>query len=170
MEKQIGFYKSREVKSPERGTPRSAGIDFFVPKINKSFIKDFEEKNREALVRIHNNTIIIEPYERVLIPSGIHVRIPKNYFLVAKNKSGISTKLGLDRLAELIDEDYEGEVHISLYNTSEEAVWLKENQKVIQFVLIETEYLNLKEYKTKDLLYYNSQSQRGEGGFGSTGN
>ena len=64
--------KVKDVKTPSRGTKKSAGIDFFVP-------NDFIE-------------VILKPQQAILIPSGIKVDVPQGYALIAFNKSGIATK------------------------------------------------------------------------------
>lgn len=175
----IYFTKVRKVKNIERGTSRSAGIDFFVPEFDKNFIDDLINKNpdlnrSELITYSYQNTLPepvrlnLFPHQRILIPSGIHVRGIEGYALFAKNKSGVSTKKGLDRLAELIDEDYQGEIHISLVNTSNQEVYIFPNDKIIQCVLIPVLYTQPVEITTLQQLYP-IKTERGEGGFGSTG-
>lgn len=160
--------KIRPVKTPNRGTTKSAGIDFFIPEFNKEFINDCRIKNYECGIYINESTktIIIHPQARVLIPSGIKVNVPEGYMLTAYNKSGVSTNKGLDLLASVVDEDYQGEIHLSLYNTSNEIVEISENEKILQFILIPVNYEIVEEVPIKDL--FPKISERGEGGFGST--
>ncbi|HPM21247.1 MAG TPA: hypothetical protein PLY35_08355 [Thermotogota bacterium] len=163
------YFLSRNVKEPARGTDKSAGIDFFVPAFNNdNFIIDLEEKNKN--ICIMNDKILLKPGERVLIPSGVYVKIPEDYCLIAFNKSGVASKKGLDVLSCLVDADYMGEIHLSLVNTSDENVYIYENEKIIQFVLVPTIYNTPIKVESKDELYKNLKSNRGEGGFGSTGN
>ena len=98
------YSKIRDVHSLSRGTSKSAGIDFYVPKFDDKFIEDLLNKNpnliylnKEELK--HNKVIRLRVSERILIPSGIKVNIPKGYSLIAFNKSGVATKKGLDVLA-----------------------------------------------------------------------
>jgi len=137
--------KLREVKTPNRGTEVSAGIDFYVP-------EDFETK-------------VLAPGQSVLIPSGIKVRVPIGYALIAFNKSGVSVKQGLSVGACVVDEDYDGEVHLHMINTSDKDQTISTGQKLVQFVLIPVSYTNV------EVLYELPQrvTQRGAGGFGSTG-
>jgi len=137
--------KLREVKTPNRGTEVSAGIDFYVP-------EDFETK-------------VLAPGQSVLIPSGIKVRVPIGYALIAFNKSGVSVKQGLSVGACVVDEDYDGEVHLHMINTSNKDQTISTGQKLVQFVLIPVSYTNV------EVLYELPQrvTQRGAGGFGSTG-
>ena len=137
--------KLRDVKTPNRGTTVSAGIDFYVP-------EDFE-------------TTTLAPGESVLIPSGIKVQVPRGYALIAFNKSGVSVKQGLSVGACVVDEDYEGEVHLHMINTSSKEQVIATGQKLIQFVLIPVSYFDVEE--VDELPQRNTE--RGSGGFGSTG-
>lgn len=139
--------KVRKVKTPTRGTEKSAGIDFFIP-------EDFE-------------TIVLWKDYSVIIPSGIKVKIPTGYMLLGLNKSGVATKLGLQIGAQVIDEDYQGEIHIHLTKITGTAITLEPGMKIAQFVLIPVLYEGIDEVDIKDL--YFKVSERGEGGFGSTG-
>ena len=90
----IKFLKTREVKSPSRANKYDAGIDFYVPEFTPEFIKILEEKNPD--LNISKFSIILEPGQRVLIPSGIHCQLASpDRALVAANKSGVATKYGL---------------------------------------------------------------------------
>ena len=170
------FAKVRHVKSPDRGTSLSAGIDFFVPEFDMDFLNDLKEKNPHTEyfeLPIDENTmiakkIILKPQGRILIPSGIHVNLEdletNGIALIAHNKSGVGTKLGLDRLAEVVDEDYQGEIHISVVNTSRTSVEITPNQKLVQFLLIPVLYNMPEEVNYSEL--YSTKSGRGDKGFG----
>jgi dUTP pyrophosphatase len=162
----ISFVKVRNVKTPSRGTSQSVGIDFFVPEFNDQFINDLKEKNKNVNL-IDNKTIQLLPHESILIPSGIHVKLPENTFLNAFNKSGVSSKKSLLKMAETVDEDYQGEIHISIINSGNKIQTISENEKLIQFILLPARYDELNELKNKNELY-NEITERGEGGFGST--
>lgn len=162
----ISFVKIRNVKTPSRGTSQSVGIDFFVPEFNDQFVNDLKEKNKNVNL-IDNKTIQLLPHESILIPSGIHVKLPENTFLNAFNKSGVSSKKSLLKMAETVDEDYQGEIHISIINSGNKIQTISENEKLIQFILLPARYDELKELKNKNELY-NEITERGENGFGST--
>lgn len=149
MNKVLKFTKVRDVKTPEYGTPHSAGIDFFVP-------NDFVE-------------VILNPSDSVVIPSGIHVNIPEGYVLIGQNKSGMATKNRLQIGANIIDSDYQGEIHLHVYNTSgNKSIKITPGLKLIQFLLIPVESANLIEYNNLAELYP-EKTIRGDGKFGSTG-
>ena len=141
------FTKVRNVKSPIRSTKYSAGIDFYVP-------EDFAE-------------VMLGPGDDVLIPSGIKVRVPSGYALIAFNKSGIATKKRLISGACVVDEDYTGEIHLHLINAGKGNVSIQPNDKILQFILVPVNYSNVSEIDNES---YNSygETERGAGGFGST--
>jgi dUTP pyrophosphatase len=143
---EIKITKVKKVKTPERGTPRSAGIDFFVP----------DEATPYHLL----------PGESALIPSGIKVEIPPYFALIAFNKSGVSTKKGLQVGACVVDEDYQGEVHLHLVNVSDKVTTISPGEKVLQFILVPVAYPTVREVAAEEI--HLQSTQRGEGGFGST--
>lgn len=166
------FSKVREVKSPQRGTELSAGIDFFVPVFTKEFKEDLFQKNLNSISfddLEKSNVILLKPHNKILIPSGIKVNFTggENRALVAFNKSGVATKLGLDVMACVVDQDYQGEVHISLINNTKKVVKITENDKIIQFLMLSIFYEPIIQVSPIEL--YSEKTERGEGGFGSTG-
>lgn len=138
--------KTKLVKTPERGTENSAGIDFFVPN------------------GIHAH---IPPNSSCFIPSGIKANVPEGYALIAFNKSGIALKHHLIVGACVVDEDYQGEIHLHLINVGDADVVLKGGEKLIQFILLPVFYDKIEEVSLENL--YEEPTVRGEGGFGSTG-
>jgi dUTP pyrophosphatase len=148
MKNTIKFLKTKDVETPTYGTTLSAGIDFFVP-------NDFE-------------SIHILPGEYVCIPSGIKVKFDEHYALIAFNKSGISLKKNLQVGASIVDSDYQGEIHLHLINIGTTAQQISPGDKIIQFVYLPTVPVNLEEVNSLEELYP-TQSERGEGAFGSTG-
>lgn len=140
--------KIRNVKTPERGTPLSAGLDFFVP-------NDFPGEH------------FLLPGDAVNIPSGIKVKVPHGFALVFMNKSGVAVKKGLQVGACVVDEDYQGEVHLHVRNTSTDVQSIKPGEKLVQALLIPVDYCDVEVVNVDEL--YEKGAQRGEGGFGSTG-
>ena len=78
------------------------------------------------------------------------------------------TNTGIINANCVIDEDYEGEIHLSLVNTGDSLTEISEHEKIVQFILIPVNYSYPVEVYIKNL--YNEFSERGEGGFGSTDN
>lgn len=143
------FLKIRSVKDPNRGTEKSAGIDFFIP---DDYLK----------------TKIL-PNESVLIPSGIKANIPEGYAFVAHNKSGVATKKDLTVGACVVDEDYQGEIHIHLTNVGKKDIEITPGDKIVQFLLLPISYESVEIVNSIEELYDGKTTERGEGGFGSTG-
>lgn len=143
------FIKCREVKSPARGTPESAGLDFFIPQ------NEYDE------------SIVIRPGESVNIPSGIKMIIPKGKAGIFFNKSGVGVK-GVIVGACVVDSDYRGEVHLNVHNVSNEEVEFRPGQKLVQMLLIDVDLVSPEEI-TKEEFTKESNTIRGSGGFGSTG-
>lgn len=176
------YTKVRNVKDPQRANPGDAGIDFFIPIIGDQFLLALSDKNQnnrwhvmwdktgyDMGERNFERVIVIPPHEKILIPSGIHVNLKLGTCMKAMNKSGVATKMGLCKMAELIDSSYQGEVHISMVNTSNDIVILRSNMKIIQFIIQKHEDDEPDFIQDLEGLY-EEVSQRGEGGFGSSGN
>jgi dUTP pyrophosphatase len=144
------FLKIRDVKDPSRGTSQSAGIDLYIP-------NDFKE-----------STIL--PGRSILIPSGLKINVPENHAFIAFNKSGVATKKGLQVGACVIDEDYQGEVHIHLANIGDIGQVVKPGDKIIQCVLLPVVYESVEIVLNEEDLWEGKVTERGEGGFGSTDN
>lgn len=111
--------------------------------------------------------ITVRQNEIVPIPTGLKIKIPKNYGLFILPRSGRSKKH--ERIANspgLLDSDYRGELMILLHNMSPDPIMFYHGDRVAQIVLMHTpemEFVNTS-YLSKD-----DDNERGEGGFGSTG-
>ncbi len=138
--------KVRNVKTPTRGTPESAGIDFYVPE---------------------GVQLTLQPQQSCLIPSGIKANVSSGHALIAFNKSGVAVKKHLYAGACVVDEDYQGEIHINLTNVGDSVAEISGGEKIIQFVLLPVFYDTIEEVDLENL--YEETTVRGEGGFGSTG-
>jgi dUTP pyrophosphatase len=142
---------TRTVRKPSRGTQGSAGLDFYVPEDAFPF-----------------GEIRLDPGQSVNIPSGVTAKVPKGYALIAFNKSGIALRRGLQVGACVVDEDYQGEIHLHVTNVSYEPTTVFSGQKLVQFLLVPISYESIEVVKIDEL--FSEGSERGTGGFGSTGN
>ena len=109
--------------------------------------------------------VIIRPHETVKIPTGLSFELPEGTFGAIVARSGLSTKEGL-RPANcfgIADEDYRGTYIVALHNDSEEARIVQPQQRIAQLVIIP--YIAANFIECEEL----SDTERGEGGFGSTG-
>lgn len=171
----LKIYKSREVKTPTRGTDEAAGLDFYIPTdLNeKTLSEKMQTVNSWPLINYdlfgHMLAITLKAGQSILIPSGIHIKLANGYCMEMKNKSGVASKKHMLRGAELIDQDYEGEIHINLHNVGNDEVILSAGEKIIQGVIYAIERPTLIETYSLAELYENSNSIRKDGCLGSTG-
>ena len=107
------------------------------------------------------------PGQSVCIPSGIKANVPEGFALIAFNKSGVALNKGLDVGACVVDEDYQGEIHLHLTNVSREKLRLQAGEKIVQFVLLPVNYAQVEVVDEGSL--FDEETERGSGGFGSTG-
>lgn len=109
--------------------------------------------------------ITIGPLERVIVPTGLFLEIPVGYEVQVRPRSGLAAKHGITVLNSpgTIDADYRGELKVILVNLSNEAFSIEPGERIAQIVLARHEVI---EWEQTDEL---SESERGAGGFGSTG-
>lgn len=124
--------------------------------------------------------VTLEPFQRSLISTGINIEIPKGFYGRVAPRSGLACKKGIDVMAGVIDSGYRGEVKVLLINLNFEGYNLKPNvleamfgsanrieirpgDRIAQLII---EQCHTVEWKLMNTL---EDSQRGEGGFGSSG-
>lgn len=114
---------------------------------------------------IEEGDIIVEPFTTVKINTGIAVEIPDGYFGGVYARSGLATKQGLrpSNCVGVIDSDYRGEVMVALYNDSDKPRTVVNGDRIAQLII--QPYLNAE----IDIVDELSETDRGNGGFGSTG-
>jgi len=105
----------------------------------------------------------LAPNQRALFSTGISFEIPEGFVGLIWPRSGLSVKCGIDVLAGVVDSGYRGEVKVCLYNTSQEWLEVKEGDRIAQILFQEVPEFRLQEV---DVL---QNSDRGQGGFGSSG-
>ena len=109
--------------------------------------------------------VIIQPHETVLIGTGLAVALPEGWFAAIFARSGLAMKQGL-RPANCVgvcDADYRGEYMVPIHNDSEEPRTLEPGERMAQMILLPCQTLTFREVEELD------QTDRGAGGFGSTG-
>ena len=111
------------------------------------------------------NDITLKPLERTLVPTGIYIAIPEGYEVQIRPRSGLSIKHGITLIncVGTIDSDYRGEIKVPLINFSKEDFTIENGMRIAQMVLSKYEKIDFEEV---DEL---SDSERQDGGFGSTG-
>ena len=132
-------------KLPERGSVSAAGYDLFA---------DVAED------------VTIAPHETKMIGTGLAMEIPEGYFGGIFARSGLSAKEGLRpaNCVGVVDSDYRGEIKVALHNDGEQARVITPAEKIAQLVVVP--FLSVDFNEVSNL----SDTARGEGGFGSTGN
>ena len=109
--------------------------------------------------------IILEPLCRTIVPTGLFLEIPAGYEAQVRPRSGLAAKKGVTVLNSpgTIDADYRGEVGVILVNLSQEAFTIVPGERIAQMVFARCEQVEWVETETLE------SSERGAGGFGSTG-
>lgn len=109
--------------------------------------------------------IVVAPHTTVKIHTGLSFEIPKNYFGAICPRSGLATKEGLRpaNTPGVIDPDYRGEIIVAMHNDTDEMRAIQHHERVAQLILIP--------YERAEFVMVNElgATERGAGGFGSTG-
>jgi dUTP pyrophosphatase len=132
-------------QTPSYSTPHSAGMDL---RANIS------------------NSILLNPFERKLIPTGLYIELPVGFEAQVRPRSGLALKKGISVLNTpgTIDADYRGEVGVILVNLSNTAVTIEDGDRIAQLIVAKHEVV---EWSICEEL---NETIRGEGGFGHSGN
>ena len=107
----------------------------------------------------------VAPGQRALVETGLHLEIPSGFVGVVKDRSSVAS-VGLHTLAGVIDSSYRGELKVLLVNLGEEYYRIRIGQKIAQLLVVPA-YVDAIEIV--DSLEDLSATERGVGGFGSTG-
>ena len=109
--------------------------------------------------------LVLQPGQRVLVPTGLRIELPAGYEAQIRPRSGLALKHGLTVLNSpgTIDADYRGEIQVLLINLSDQAFEIKRGERIAQMVVARHERVQWIE--TDEL----SDTERGAGGFGHTG-
>ena len=109
--------------------------------------------------------IVLKPLERTLVKTGLFLEIPEGFECQVRSRSGLALKKGVSVLNApgTIDADYRGEVGVILINLSNETFIIEDGERIAQLVFASVEQANW--INVQEL----SSTERGEGGFGSTG-
>ncbi|MCF8309259.1 MAG: dUTP diphosphatase [Bacteroidales bacterium] len=112
-----------------------------------------------------NESIELEPLKRALVPTGIFIELPVGYEAQVRPRSGMAIKKGVTVLNSpgTIDADYRGEIKVILVNLSDEKVKIEHGERVAQMVIQSHEQAKWQEVSRLN------ETERGSGGFGSTG-
>jgi dUTP pyrophosphatase len=110
-------------------------------------------------------SVIINPLQRVLIPTGLYIELPAGYEAQVRPRSGMALKKGITVLNSpgTIDSDYRGEIGVILVNLSNQDVVIDDGERIAQIIVAKYEIAKFIEVVSLE------ESKRGAGGFGHTG-
>lgn len=129
---------------PEYETPSAAGMDV-----------------RAAI----HEPIVMQPLDRVLVPTGLRVQLPQGYEMQLRPRSGLALRNGISLVNTpgTVDADYRGEIKVILINLSKEPFVINPGERICQMVIKKYEHVKWEPVERID------DTVRGEGAFGHTG-
>lgn len=110
-------------------------------------------------------SVTLKPLERVIIKTGLYMSLPRGLEAQVRPRSGLAAKKGISVLNSpgTIDADYRGEIGVILINLSKEDFVINDGDRIAQLVIAKYEQIKWKKVTVLD------ETERGDGGFGSTG-
>lgn len=163
----LKFYKTHPLaQSPVFSTEQSACFDLSFSSAGKQRYDGYNKQNKKFDRPMTNGGIHLTPGDRVMIPTGLILDIPKGYSVRIHPRSGLSLKQGLilANCEGVIDSDYVQEVYILMHNTSENGITIMNGDRIAQGELVE----QIK-YELEVTLEQPGQKTDRVGGMGSTG-
>ena len=108
---------------------------------------------------------VIPPHERVMIPTGIAAAIPEGHvgIMAVRSSMGVKNGINLANGIGVIDSDYRGEMRVTLYNTTDTEYTVRSGDRIAQLMVVPVACPPIEVVDTLP------ETERGEGGFGSTG-
>lgn len=112
-----------------------------------------------------DSDIVLKPFERKLVPTGLYIELPDGYEAQIRPRSGLAIKNGITVLNSpgTIDADYRGEIKVILINLGSDDFTIKSGERICQMVIARHEKAEFVEVSEI------SETERGAGGFGHTG-
>lgn len=109
--------------------------------------------------------VLIKPFDRKLIPTGLHIALPEGYEAQIRPRSGLTIKKGITIINTpgTIDSDYRGDIGVILVNISNEDFVVQPGDRIAQMVINKFEQAKFEVVEELD------ETERGEGGYGHTG-
>jgi len=109
--------------------------------------------------------IVLKPLMRAIVPTGLFIELPEGYEAQIRPRSGLAAKkgIGLVNSPGTIDADYRGEIGVIVVNLSKEDFTIENGERIAQMVIAKHEVASWQEVESLNV------SDRGSGGFGSTG-
>jgi dUTP pyrophosphatase len=163
MKMQVQIVKNTLNALPTYGTPEAAGCDLRaeLSLVNDKFLYNAQRGTSDGKTMM----IVINPGGRALIPTGLHIALPVGYEAQIRPRSGLALKSGITVLNTpgTIDSDYRGDVGVILINHGTEPFCVMQGDRIAQMVITKAEQVDF--IQVNEL----NETDRGTGGFGSTG-
>lgn len=157
---------NEEAILPSKGSQEAAGFDLCA-NITEDYFKQNKHNENFQLTLNEDGVygISIEPHSTALVPTGFSMEIPTGFFGAIYARSGLASKQGLRpaNCVGVVDSDYRGEVMVALHNDTDNPQTIAHGQRIAQFILQPCFHTTITEVNNL------SETDRGEGGFGSTG-
>lgn len=143
----IKVFNNSKNELPQYATPQSAGLD-----LRANIQQD----------------IVLNPGQRTLVPTGLHIQLPVGYEAHIRPRSGLAIKHGITCLNSpgTIDADYRGDVGVILINHGTEPFVIKQGERIAQMVIAKHEIAEWESVESMDQL---EDTERGSDGYGHTG-
>lgn len=141
---EVKIVNRSKYSTPEYATAQAAGVDL------RASIEE---------------PIVLSSLERAMVPTGIYIELPEGYEAQVRPRSGLAAKYGISivNAPGTIDADYRGEIKVILVNLSKDDFTINPGERIAQMVI--ARYEKVEWVEVEEL----SESERGAGGFGSTG-
>lgn len=141
---EVKIVNRSKYSTPEYATAQAAGVDL------RASIEE---------------PIVLSSLERTMVPTGIYIELPEGYEAQVRPRSGLAAKHGISivNAPGTIDADYRGEIKVILVNLSKDDFTINPGERIAQMVI--ARYEKVEWVEVEEL----SESERGAGGFGSTG-
>jgi len=112
-----------------------------------------------------NESVVLKPLERAIIKTGLFIALPVGFEAQVRPRSGLAAKKGITVLNSpgTVDADYRGEIGVILVNLSNEEFIVNDGERIAQLIIAKHERVNWQEVTVLN------ETERGAGGFGSTG-
>lgn len=168
----IKFKLKEGVDLPKYESKQAVGLDVVANSIIKAFKGDTEivgEKLEKVRTGFEERGYIkLRPFERILFGTGVFAELPDNIELQVRSRSGMALKKGLFVANQpgTIDPDYRGEIGVIIYNSTPFLNKVEKGDRIAQ--VVPKEIIRPTAYQVTEE-EFDSNTERGEGGFGSTG-
>lgn len=112
-----------------------------------------------------SHPIVLQPLERVLVPTGLYLQLPRGYECQIRPRSGLSLKHGITivNTPGTVDSDYRGEIGVVVINLSKEPFVINDGERICQMVIAQYDRVDWEPVERID------ETVRGDGGFGHSG-